>query len=93
MINPKIIKIREKLDKLDNKLLKIIKLRMNLVNQVLKQKNFKKQIVDKKRIRIILKTIRKKSIKDNIDPKITEKIWRSMINSFIDYEFRNFKKK
>ena len=93
MINPKIIKIREKLDKLDNKLLKIIKLRMNLVNQVLKQKNFKKQIVDKKRIRIILKTIRKKSIKDNIDPKITEKIWRSMINSFIDYEYRNFKKK
>ena len=93
MINPKIIKKKKKLDKLDNKLLKIIKLRMNLVNQVLKQKNFKKQIVDKKRIRIILKTIRKKSIKDNIDPKITEKIWRSMINSFIDYEFRNFKKK
>ena len=29
--------------------------------------------------------------KKNIDPKITNKIWKSMIQSFIEYEFRNFK--
>ena len=37
--------------------------------------------------------IRKKSLENKIDTKITEKIWKSMINSFIDYEYRNFKKK
>ena len=29
----------------------------------------------------------------NIDPKITKRIWISMIRAFIDYEFRNFRKK
>tara|TARA_B100001029_G_C15039215_1_gene442370 strand:+ start:1495 stop:1776 length:282 start_codon:yes stop_codon:yes gene_type:complete len=93
MKNPKIIIIRKKLDKLDDNLLRIIKKRMILVNQILKLKKYKNEIIDKKRIKLILKTIKKKSLKSKIDPKITEKIWRSMISSFIDYEYRNFKKK
>ena len=93
MINPKIIRIRKKLDKLDNNLLKIIKLRLSLVKLVLVQKKHKKEIVDNRRIKIILRNIKKKSLKNNIDPKITEQIWKSMIKSFIDYEYRNFKKK
>ena len=93
MVNKNILKIRKELDKLDNKLLKRIKKRSNLVDIVTKNKNFKKDIVDKKRISVILSNIKKKSIKNNIDPKITEKIWKSMIKAFIDYEYRNFKKK
>jgi len=88
-----ILKIRKKLDKLDNKLLKIIKLRTYLVSQVLKNKKYKKDIIDKKRIKEIIKNIEKKSKIKNIDPKITKKIWISMIKAFIDYEYRNFKKK
>ena len=86
-------KLRKKLDALDEKLLVILKKRINLVNQVLKNKKYKNQIVDKKRIRQIHKTIRKKSIKKKIDPKITKTIWLSMIKAFIEYEYRNFKKK
>ena len=93
MINKNILIIRKKLDKLDNSLLDIIKKRTKLVDAVLKNKKYKKDIVDKKRIGIILKNISKKSIKKNIDPKITNKVWRSMIKAFIDYEYRNFKKK
>ena len=85
--------IRLKLDKLDNKLLSLIKIRSNLVNEVLKLKKYKKEIVDKKRIKIILKKIKIKSRKLNIDPKITNRIWKNMIWSYIDYERRNFKKK
>ena len=85
--------IRCKLDKLDNKLLSLIKTRTNLVNNVVKLKEFKKEIVDKKRIDSILKKIRKKSVKMNIDKKITNRIWKNMIWSYIDYERRNFKKK
>ena len=93
MKNKKILLIRKKLDKLDNKLLEIIKKRTKLVDQVIKNKRFKKDIVDRKRIKIILKNIKTKSKKKNLDPKITQKIWTSMINAFIDYEYRNFKKK
>ena len=85
--------IRSKLDKLDNKLLSLIKYRTNLVKEVLKLKEFKKEIVDKRRINFILKKIQSKSKKLKIDPKITNRIWKNMILSYIDYEKRNFKKK
>ncbi|RPG95771.1 MAG: chorismate mutase [Candidatus Pelagibacter sp. TMED165] len=92
MKNKKLSKIRIKLDKLDEALLKIFKKRTLLVNQVLKQKKYKKEIVDKKRIKLILKRIRKKSIQKGIDPKITVNIWNTIIKSYIQYEYRNFKK-
>ena len=85
--------IRVKLDKLDTELLKLIKKRSNLVNEVFKVKNHKNEIIDQKRINFILKKIKNKSIQSNIDPKITNRIWKNMIWSFIDYEKRNFKKK
>ena len=85
--------IRKKLDKLDNSLINIIKKRTLLVKEVLKLKEFKKEIVDKKRIKFILKKISHKSKNLNIDPKITNRIWKNMIWSYIDYEKRNFKKK
>ena len=84
--------LRVKLDKLDNELLKLIKKRSNLVNEVLKIKIRKNEIIDQKRINFILKKIKKKSIQLNVDPKITNRIWKNMIWSFIDYEKRNFKK-
>jgi len=85
--------LRKKLDLLDNKLIKLIKVRTNIVKEVLKLKTYKYEIVDKKRILLILKNIKKKSIKNNIDPKITNRIWKNMIMSYIDFEKRNFKKK
>ena len=88
----KLNKLRKELDSLDNKLLKIIKKRTNIVKKVLSLKEYKYQIVDQKRIKIILKRIKNKSIKNKIDPKITNQIWKSMIKSYIDFERRNFKK-
>ena len=85
--------IRIKLDRLDTDLLKLLKKRSNLVNDVLKVKIYKKEIIDQKRIKFILSKIKKKSIQLNIDPKITNRIWKNMIWSFIGYEKRNFKKK
>ena len=89
----KLSKIRFELDKLDNSLIKVIKKRTNLVKKVLALKDKKNQIVDKKRIETILKNIKKKSLKNNIDPKITNRIWKNMIWTYIDFERRNFKKK
>ena len=89
----KLSKIRLELDRLDNTLIKIIKKRTNLVKKVLTLKEKRNQIVDQKRIKIILKNVRRKSIKNKIDPIITNKIWKNMISAYIDFEKRNFKKK
>ena len=85
--------IREKLDKLDNSLIKIVKKRTYLVKKVLELKEYKKEIIDKKRIKKILRNIKIKSIQNTIDPKITKRIWFNMIYAYIDFERRNFKKK
>ena len=85
-------KLRKKLDIVDLELLNIIKKRSILVRKVLSLKKFKNQIVDRKRINVILKKIKILSIKNKIDPKITSRIWKNMIWSYIDYERRNFKK-
>jgi len=89
----KLKKLRKSLDKLDNSFIKLVKKRTSIVNQVLKLKENKNQIVDKKRINFILREVRKKSIKNKIDPRITNRIWKNMILSYIDFERRNFKKK
>ena len=88
----KLSKIKIQPDKLDNSLIRLIKKRTTLVKKVLALKEKKNQIVDQKRIKFILKNIRKKSLENNIDPKITQRIWKNMILSYIDFEKRNFKK-
>ena len=93
MMNLKLKLIRQKIDKLDDKLLNLIKIRTNLVTGVLKQKRYKNQIIDKARIKEVLTLIKKKSISRKIDPKITKKIWKNIIRAYIDFEKRNFKKK
>ena len=91
MKNNKLTKVRNKLDKLDLSILSLIKKRTLLVNQVIKIKKYKSQIVDKSRITEVLNKIKKNSIKKKIDPQITKKIWKSMIKSYIDYERKKFK--
>ena len=85
--------IRKKLDLLDNRFFKLIKIRTKLVKEVLKLKEFKNEIVDKKRINQILNNIKKKSYSNKIDSKITLRIWKNMIQAYINFEKRNFKKK
>ena len=85
--------LRKKLDKLDYQLLKTIKKRTEIVKKVLTLKSYKNEIIDKKRISVVLKKIKKESLKRNIDPKITKRIWKNMIWSYIDFEKRMFKKK
>ena len=93
MSNKNLSNIRNKIDQLDKKLLVLIKKRTELVKKVIKLKKYKKQIVDRKRIKKVLYEIKKNSIKKKIDPKITIRIWSAMIKSYIDYERRKFKKK
>ena len=92
MSNKNILLIRKQLDKLDNSFLDLVKKRTKLVDKVLSNKRYKKDIIDNKRIKVIINNIKRKSKQKNIDPKITEQIWRAMIKAYIQYEYRNFKK-
>ena len=93
MDKKKLQKIRKEIDRIDIKILNLIKKRTLSVDNLLKIKKLNKHIVDKSREKKIFKNIKKKSIKNNIDPKITKRIWKNMILSYIDFERRNFKKK
>jgi len=84
--------LRKKLDKIDHQLLNMINKRTKIIKKVLSLKKYKKEIIDKKRISVILKKIKKKSLKKNIDPKITNRIWKNMIWAYIDFEKKKFKK-
>ena len=84
---------RNKIDQLDEKTLKLIKKRTQIVKYMLSLKKSRNQIMDHKRNNIIFKKIKKASIKNKIDPKITLRIWKSIIWSYVDFQRRNFKKK
>ena len=93
-MNKRKLKIaRRKIDQLDNRIFNLIRKRTKVVKYMLSLKQFKNQIVDQKRINVILKNIRKKSVQHGVDPKVTSRIWKTMIWSFINYQKRNFKKK
>ena len=89
----KLILARGKIDQLDRKIFDLIKKRTKVVKYMLQLKRYKNQIIYYKRIGQILKNIKKKSIRNNIDPKITNRIWKSIIWSYVDYQKRNYKKK
>ena len=93
MNKKKLIIARNRIDKIDEKIFQLIKKRTIVVKYMMRVKKFKKQIVDHKRINEILKKIKVKSVKNKIDTKLTKRIWKSMIWSYVDFQKRNFNKK
>ena len=84
MANKNILLIRKQLDRLDNSFLNLVKKSTKLVDKVLSNKRYKKDIIDNKRIKVIINNIKRKSKQKNIDPKITEQIWKAMIKAYIN---------
>ena len=89
----KLRQARNKVDQLDQKIFNLIKKRTQIVKYMLNLKKYKKEIIDHKRNNEILSKIKKKSIKNSIDPQLTKRIWQAIIWSYVDFQKRNFKKK
>ena len=85
--------VREKIDALDDKLLPLMVKRSFLVEKALELKNKRSEIVDRKRINQIQMKIKNKTKVLGGNPKLLSKIWISIINNFIEFEKRKFKKK
>ena len=92
-MNIRLKKERKKIDKIDQQIFNLIKRRTIVVKKMLTLKKYKREIVDHKRNNEILLTLKRKSIINKIDPKITKRIWKSIIYSYVDFQKRNFKKK
>ena len=93
-MNKKKLKVaRNKVDQIDNKIFDLIRKRTEIIKFVLSLKKYKKQIIDYKRIDDILKKIKNKSIKYSIDSKLTSRIWKSIIWSYVEFQRKKFKKK
>ncbi|MBK47728.1 MAG: chorismate mutase [Pelagibacteraceae bacterium] len=85
--------VRKNIDNVDERLVKLIAERESYVREALRFKITKKQIIDRKRISIVLKRIKKLSKKYKVESVITQRIWKLMINNFIILENKLFKKK
>ena len=84
---------RKLVDQLDQKIFNLIKKRTQIVKYMLSLKKSRKEIVDHKRNNAIFRKIKNKSIKNGIDPKITKRIWKAMVWSYVDFQRRNFRKR
>jgi len=92
-MNRRLKKERKKIDKIDQQIFKLIKRRTIVVKKMLTLKKYKHEIIDLKRNNQILFKLKRKSIQNKIDPKITKRIWKSIIYSYVDFQRRNFKNK
>ena len=89
---PEMKAIRNKIDKIDDKLLPLMVKRSHLVEQALNLKTSPSEIVDKKRINQITKKISFKTKKLSGNAKLLTNIWLSIIENFIKFEKSKFKK-
>ena len=78
-------KVRKQIDKIDVEILELIVKRQTLVVEAVKHKT-REQIVDKKRIKKILISLKKIAQKKGLPPYIVENVWLEMINGFIKFE-------
>ena len=92
-MNRRLKKERKKIDKIDQQIFQLIKRRTIVVKKMLSFKKYKHEIIDHKRNKEILYKLKRKSLLNKVDPKITKRIWKSIIFSYIDFQRRNFKKK
>ena len=86
----KLLKIRKNIDRIDFKLLRLLKQRREQVIQIVKVKP-KSKIVDKKRIKemIFIRCDKGRSI--GLETFIVKNIWMAMIKSFIKLERKIYK--
>lgn len=77
--------IRNNIDQVDLKILKLIQKRKELVTEVVKLKN-RDEIIDEERINKILNDLKTEAINLGIPYEIVVEVWKVMIDGFIKYE-------
>lgn len=85
--------VRETIDKFDNEIIKLIAKRSICVKAASKFKKTEEKVKAPDRVERIIGKVRDLAVKDSLSPDIAEKIYRTMIGEFINYELNEFKNK
>lgn len=84
--------VRENIDRIDRKIVKLIAERGTYVAQAAKFKNTTDDVKAPQRVEKIIEKVRNLAKEKDANPDILENIYREMINSFINYELAEYKK-
>tara|TARA_X000000950_G_C13866290_1_gene640895 strand:- start:620 stop:916 length:297 start_codon:yes stop_codon:yes gene_type:complete len=82
-------KVRQQIDLIDSDILDLIVKRHALVIEAVKLKR-RDQIIDKTRIKKIIRSLKEVAKKKGLPPYLVETVWMEMINGFIKFEEESF---
>ena len=84
--------VRENIDNIDDKIIKLIAQRSDYVKQAAYFKKSKTDVKAADRVEKIIKKVREKAKVYDCSPDVVELIYRDMINYFIGEEIKTFEK-
>lgn len=84
--------VRENIDRIDRKIVKLIAERSTYVAQAAKFKKTSDDVKAPQRVEKIISKVRGLASDNGVNPDIVENIYREMINSFINFELAEHKK-
>lgn len=82
--------VRTRIDGIDRELVKLLSERAKMVKEASKYKKDQNQIADPARVEQVILKVRKIGLEYGVEPEIVENIYRTMIDSFIAMESREF---
>lgn len=85
-----LVEVRENIDRLDNELIKLIAERSVYVSQAAQFKKSVNEVTATDRVTAIIEKVKNIAGEHNLNPRIAEKIYRTMISSFIEEEIEKF---
>ena len=77
--------IRKEIDQIDYRLVEILKERQDLVNRASSLKKNEHAVRDSSRVEEVIKRVRGLAEKIGMSPEIVEKVYRPMIDAYIEY--------
>ena len=84
--------VRENINRIDRDIVELISQRSRYVGQAAKFKKTTEDVKAPVRVEEIISKVRNLAVEKNLDPDIVEKIYRTMITCFIDYELKAHKR-
>lgn len=78
--------IRRGIDKIDGKIVKLLRQRSTLVSAAGKLKKSEDAVRDSARVEKVIEKVRAIAVAEGLDPKVAEKVYRTMIDAFIAQE-------
>jgi isochorismate pyruvate lyase len=84
--------VRENINRIDREIVELISQRSRYVGQAAKFKKTTQDVKAPARVEEIILKVRGIAVENHLDPDIVEKIYRTMIACFIDYELKAHKR-